>query len=306
MPARGDLGPKPPRGPEEHDSSPPPAARLGKGAGGVPREGPARRAVSEAQGAAAADAALARRRDQTKAAGTQDARRAQGGGSWEVWGRAYGRAVLRAVLGEGAARKAGVHRGAAHSHVPTLCCRLGGGAPRGPSARHLLWLREQRVCPRRPGVGEGKVSAVVLDAQVPPLGRHCPRPLSSVASLCLPPGAFCIPLYVPYVLTGRWTFGRGLCKLWLVVDYLLCTSSVFNIVLISYDRFLSVTRAVSPGTGRGPAGDVLSPSVVLITPDDWLLSSHVLPEGWSWGSGARIGCPDGRVPSTTIRAGAQS
>ncbi|XP_012583608.1 PREDICTED: histamine H3 receptor [Condylura cristata] len=64
-------------------------------------------------------------------------------------------------------------------------------------------------------------------------------------------GAFCIPLYVPYVLTGRWPFGRGLCKLWLVVDYLLCTSSVFNIVLISYDRFLSVTRAVSPGGGSG-------------------------------------------------------
>lgn len=64
---------------------------------------------------------------------------------------------------------------------------------------------------------------------------------------CSPTGAFCIPLYVPYVLTGRWTFGRGLCKLWLVVDYLLCASSVFNIVLISYDRFLSVTRAVSSG-----------------------------------------------------------
>uniref|UniRef100_A0A2K5TR50 Histamine H3 receptor n=1 Tax=Macaca fascicularis TaxID=9541 RepID=A0A2K5TR50_MACFA len=64
-------------------------------------------------------------------------------------------------------------------------------------------------------------------------------------------GAFCIPLYVPYVLTGRWTFGRGLCKLWLVVDYLLCTSSAFNIVLISYDRFLSVTRAVSYRAQQG-------------------------------------------------------
>ncbi|XP_076847766.1 histamine H3 receptor [Brachyhypopomus gauderio] len=57
-------------------------------------------------------------------------------------------------------------------------------------------------------------------------------------------GAFCIPVYMPYILTGRWTLGRGLCKLWLVMDYLLCTASVFNIVLISYDRFLSVTRAV--------------------------------------------------------------
>ncbi|XP_009325154.1 PREDICTED: histamine H3 receptor [Pygoscelis adeliae] len=65
------------------------------------------------------------------------------------------------------------------------------------------------------------------------------------------PGAFCIPLYVPYVLTGRWIFGRSLCKLWLVVDYLLCTSSVFNIVLISYDRFLSVTRAVAYRAQQG-------------------------------------------------------
>ncbi|XP_026230459.1 histamine H3 receptor-like [Anabas testudineus] len=58
-------------------------------------------------------------------------------------------------------------------------------------------------------------------------------------------GAFCIPVYIPYILTGRWTLGQRLCKLWLVIDYLLCSASVFNIVLISYDRFLSVTRAVS-------------------------------------------------------------
>ncbi|XP_028300300.1 histamine H3 receptor [Gouania willdenowi] len=57
-------------------------------------------------------------------------------------------------------------------------------------------------------------------------------------------GAFCIPLYIPYNLTGKWLLGKGLCKVWLVMDYLVCTASVFNIVLISYDRFLSVTRAV--------------------------------------------------------------
>lgn len=58
-------------------------------------------------------------------------------------------------------------------------------------------------------------------------------------------GAFCIPLYIPYALTGIWHFGRGMCKLWLLIDYLMCTASVFNIVIISYDRFLSVTKAVS-------------------------------------------------------------
>ncbi|KAM5217845.1 histamine H3 receptor isoform 2-T3 [Hipposideros larvatus] len=80
-------------------------------------------------------------------------------------------------------------------------------------------------------------------------------------------GAFCIPLYVPYVLTGRWPFGRGLCKLWLVMDYLLCTSSVFNIVLISYDRFLSVTRAVSYRAQQGDTRQAVRKMVLV-----WVLA----------------------------------
>lgn len=78
--------------------------------------------------------------------------------------------------------------------------------------------------------------------------NHLDSSLFQVIVLCIViivcSGAFCIPVYMPYILTGRWMLGRGLCKLWLVMDYLLCTASVFNIVLISYDRFLSVTRAV--------------------------------------------------------------
>ncbi|XP_075684245.1 histamine H3 receptor-like [Rhinoderma darwinii] len=57
-------------------------------------------------------------------------------------------------------------------------------------------------------------------------------------------GAFAIPLYIPYMLTGKWLIGRFLCKLWLVVDYTMCTASAFNVALISYDRFLCVTMAV--------------------------------------------------------------
>ncbi|KAM6089506.1 histamine H4 receptor [Chlamydotis macqueenii] len=64
-------------------------------------------------------------------------------------------------------------------------------------------------------------------------------------------GVFCMPLYIPYSLTGKWQLGRGVCKLWLAMDYLLCTASVFNIVLISYDRFLSVTKAVSYRAQQG-------------------------------------------------------
>ncbi|XP_027743376.1 histamine H3 receptor-like [Empidonax traillii] len=80
-------------------------------------------------------------------------------------------------------------------------------------------------------------------------------------------GVFCIPLYIPYSLTGKWHLGRGVCKLWLVMDYLLCTASVFNIVLISYDRFLSVTRAVSY---RARQGITSNPAIKMVA--IWILA----------------------------------
>ncbi|XP_062424515.1 histamine H3 receptor-like [Rhea pennata] len=80
-------------------------------------------------------------------------------------------------------------------------------------------------------------------------------------------GAFCMPLYIPYSLTGEWQLGRGICKFWLLMDYLLCTASVFNIVLISYDRFLSVTKAVSYRAQQGVAS---SPVVKMVA--IWVLA----------------------------------
>uniref|UniRef100_A0A8C0L9I3 Histamine receptor H3 n=1 Tax=Canis lupus dingo TaxID=286419 RepID=A0A8C0L9I3_CANLU len=117
-------------------------------------------------------------------------------------------------------------------------------------------------------------------------------------------GAFCIPLYVPYVLTGRWPFSRGLCKLWLVVDYLLCTSSVFNIVLISYDRFLSVTRAVSYRAQQGDTRRAVQKMVLVWVLAFLLYGPAILSGGGvraqpsrravpAWGSGWDLGsrCP---------------
>ncbi|KAM9308354.1 histamine H3 receptor-like [Gastrophryne carolinensis] len=81
-------------------------------------------------------------------------------------------------------------------------------------------------------------------------------------------GAFCIPLYVPYVVTGKWMLGKSLCKLWLVVDNLMCTASAFNVVLISYDRFLAVTMAVLYRSQQYCHG-----KTVLKMATVWLLSS---------------------------------
>uniref|UniRef100_A0A8C0IMG8 Histamine H3 receptor n=1 Tax=Chelonoidis abingdonii TaxID=106734 RepID=A0A8C0IMG8_CHEAB len=103
-------------------------------------------------------------------------------------------------------------------------------------------------------------------------------------------GAFCIPLYVPYVLTGRWAFGKSFCKLWLVIDYLLCTSSVFNIVLISYDRFLSVTRAVTYRAQQGNTKQAVLKMVIV-----WVLAFLLYGPAiisWEYVTGQSI-IPDG-------------
>ncbi|XP_012497221.1 PREDICTED: histamine H4 receptor isoform X1 [Propithecus coquereli] len=57
-------------------------------------------------------------------------------------------------------------------------------------------------------------------------------------------GMISIPLYIPHKLL-KWEFGSEICTFWLITDYLLCTASVYNIVLISYDRYQSVSNAVS-------------------------------------------------------------
>ncbi|XP_030044314.1 histamine H4 receptor [Microcaecilia unicolor] len=59
-------------------------------------------------------------------------------------------------------------------------------------------------------------------------------------------GIFSLPLYLKnYIFNRRWVLGKSMCKMWLVIDYLATLSSMYNIVLISYDRFLSVTNPVA-------------------------------------------------------------
>ncbi|XP_029443030.1 histamine H3 receptor-like [Rhinatrema bivittatum] len=64
-------------------------------------------------------------------------------------------------------------------------------------------------------------------------------------------GSITLPIYISYVLNGKWTLGRGLCKFWLAIEYPICLASVFSIVLISHDRFLSVTNAVAYRAQQG-------------------------------------------------------
>lgn len=57
-------------------------------------------------------------------------------------------------------------------------------------------------------------------------------------------GLFIMPLSLANELMGYWVFGGLLCELWLSTDVLLCTASILNLVLISLDRYWSITRAI--------------------------------------------------------------
>ena len=92
-------------------------------------------------------------------------------------------------------------------------------------------------------VGNGLVvAAIATDRQLNGLQNWF---IASLAISDLFVGLFIMPLSLANELMGYWPFGLVLCELWLSTDVLLCTASILNLVLISLDRYWSITRAVS-------------------------------------------------------------
>lgn len=54
-----------------------------------------------------------------------------------------------------------------------------------------------------------------------------------------------MPLYTVYILLHRWPLGPVICDAWLSVDYTMSNASVANLLVISFDRYLSVTRPLT-------------------------------------------------------------
>ncbi|CAB3381495.1 Hypothetical predicted protein [Cloeon dipterum] len=65
--------------------------------------------------------------------------------------------------------------------------------------------------------------------------------IMSLAAADLTVGAIVMPISSVYALTGRWVLGLAVCQFWLSADYTASTASIFNLFILSVDRYWSIT-----------------------------------------------------------------
>ncbi|KAG8198729.1 hypothetical protein JTE90_023495 [Oedothorax gibbosus] len=66
--------------------------------------------------------------------------------------------------------------------------------------------------------------------------------IMSLAVADLTVGLVVMPISSAYVLTGTWRFGLVVCQFWLSADYSASTASILNLLVLSLDRYWSISR----------------------------------------------------------------
>lgn len=97
-------------------------------------------------------------------------------------------------------------------------------------------------------------------------------------------GMISMPFYTAYILQQQWIFGRVLCDAYLSVDYLASNASVLNLLVISFDRYFSVTRPLTYRARR------TTKKAALMIFSAWAISAVVWPPwiiAWPYIEGKR-------------------
>lgn len=109
--------------------------------------------------------------------------------------------------------------------------------------------------------------------------------LVSLAIADLIIGIYSMPVFTIYVVADEWLLGPYFCDLWLCLDYTVSNASVASLLLISFDRYFSITRPLSYRANR------TTKKVVILIALSWLISVIMWSPfilGWPYINGGRL------------------
>lgn len=125
------------------------------------------------------------------------------------------------------------------------------------------------------------IIAFKMDKQLQTISNYF---LLSLAVADVTIGFVSMPLYSMYIIMGEWPLGAVFCDFWLSLDYLMSNASAANLMLISFDRYFSVTRPLTYRAKR------TSKKVGMMIGCVWLISLLLWPPwifAWPYIEGVR-------------------